>query len=59
MKEFVWDGVTGFQNATLLKVNFSIFTFQSFVSCLGNLFQGTNFNGCFRHLFLQSVSSVL
>ena len=35
MKKFVCNEVSGFQVARLLKVNFSAFTFQNFVNCLG------------------------
>ena len=35
MKEFVCNEVTDFQASTLLKVNFSTFTFQIFVNGLG------------------------
>ena len=35
MKEFVCNEVTGLQASAVPKVNFSTFTFQNFVDCLG------------------------
>ena len=35
MKEFVCVEVAGFQTSTLVKVNFTTFTFQNFANCFG------------------------